>query len=425
MKTRALQRSLIPLLLLLFSPSSPGIAEIRFPMPDVDVVQKAEWIVAGVLKPGSLRMVERPPGSSNDCWYHGTLVAREVLAGPDAPAELPVFLAPGVIEPCFVTERQNVYRPPERIDDTAWVTKVILNINYDWSWQMDHVEDTYAGEVLWFLHPWRGEGEAPDGWPTIGITSAEQVQLLEYRGYLLAYREQDPETAVAAIAARLPELGYRAEVSLNQLAYVRAKAEPDTSRRLELFAEALLRGAGSRSGEVWEELLNAGSAALPALSRTFYDPQYAAIRWSILSLYREIGDPSVVPELVEVLASHVAFFARQDMGARGWYESGTLEERGERSRREIELHYGAGVLGELGDAQAIPVLEAALKQWQGHPQGGQIADVCRRAIAQLLRSAPASRDGRGAAEPRAEEKTQGRKQQEGTTEGGNDGRPGR
>lgn len=392
MKTPARSSSLLALLALLPLAALPLAAELRFPMPDVDVVQKAAWIVVGRLKPGSLTLeTPPPPPSSHNCWYRGTLVVSEVLAGPGAPRELPIFLGPGVIEGCFWAVEGGPLAAPLRLNDPGWATAMILVENYGFfPWGIDH-GNTYEEDALWFLHPWNLSPSPPDGWPAVGLHTAEQVHALGHEDYLFAYLADDPATAVAAAITKDPEMAARAESSLGQLAFVQARSEPDAARRIELFAAALERGAGSLERELRQELLAAGGAALPALWRVLQGSASGALHWRVLQLIREIGDPSVAPGLIELLDGHVRFFARQDLRAPGWYESGTVVEQHERSLRLIDLHDGVWVLGELGDLQAIPVLEAILEQWQGHPQGTDITTSTRRALDKLQATAPPGR----------------------------------
>lgn len=360
--------------------AAPAWGETRIPVSDVEVVQKAELIVVGRLKPDTIRAVANPVSEGRQrCWYLAELEVSRSVAGLAEVGTLPIFIGPDLIASCYVDgDRQPVPEAGEAME-------ALVAGSYGWFGYWYQHSDVPA-EALWLLQ--RGpEAVGPaTGWPELGVLQPGQVRRPEHEEYFLAYRAADPEAAVREAIGRTPELAPDAERYLDQRELERALEIEDASTRAERLADSFARYSGLHWGrEAREGLLAAGSAAGPALRRIFHDPAFRHRRAAVIDLWGEIGDREVVGLLVEVLEEVDRFFAAESL-AKGWWNQMADPRTSERRERYGELYSALVALSRLGDPQAVPAIERAHRRWSALPDSAQIVEACARALAALTGS---------------------------------------
>jgi hypothetical protein len=381
-------RVLLPLCALAAFPAAAG-AGSRELFEDAVLVRRAELIVVGRLKAGSVQKVERPEG--RDVPEHrAVLVVGEVLKGACDAQEIPIVIHYGL------TPRDAGGAIPIR--DTGSTVR---------DGRGNFVGDA-AEDHLWLLRRSAGYSDGAVA-AEPGIADPDDLQPLALGDYFRAHLDKDPERAMRGLLGRGGSLARLARAYLDLREVRRAEGLADPAERAGRLLPYYVGSAAwwewpepernRRSFLHWEAraaLARCGEAAGPALRPLFEDPRHRRLREDVIRLWGEARSRAAVAPLVTLLEEYDEFWAGQRL-REGWWDGASRRELRDRCREVADETYAAVLaLGDIGDDCAARAVRRTQVRWRslGVPppeKGGppDVASACERALKDLGVTGPA------------------------------------
>jgi hypothetical protein len=372
---------------LVFCPCARApIQTFRTAPADAQLVESAELIVVGRLKPESVAFVPHGPAASAASWeYHATLVIAETLKGQAPSREITIVIhygynvyVDGKLTTPSGTSDGHASRP-----NYSWGKVEIICIDPGRANPLRLVKDA-ADDNIWFLskvaHTQIGDLRSDD---LFGIGQRDQLQSIALKNYFAAYLAPDPEAAVRKQMEIDPVAAVRGRPFLDFCDIKRILKNPDPVARANgLF----LYYCRDYPNPIVEEGLTAcGDAAVPLLASLLDDRRHHD---QVLDLWRKTKPPACVPFLIDFLKKRDTFRDTQDLKP-GWHSYQPRSRVADaRFTVESQTSEAVGILGLIADPRAKDVLELTRRRWQSlnvpvEPNGPHVLQVCDWALNQI------------------------------------------
>jgi hypothetical protein len=381
--------ALVWLLLVL---ASTADAELRWSFRDDEVVNRAELIVVGHLRPGTIKYVPHPklPSGGMSWEHHAALAVTEVLKGQADQKEVPIVIHYGLdplvggqlkIEGGTRMNIQGLGRnyPPESIQ--------IMDTGNS-SLSFEPLVPDAREDHLWFLRrqPPRATPGPPYASQRLGIYDPEDLQSISLKSYFLAYLSSDPEKAVRKQLVENPAVGRRALRYLQHQEVQRIITDPDPARRAERLLPYFLSRCDDQD-DIRKALIECGQDAGPCLLAVFDQIHEELIQSDILRLFGDIGYRGCVERLIKLLEDadrHFAWATTQP----GWEPSKAFKT--DHMRYYRQTYSGVYALGQISDPRSREIIERVRDRWSWiNCPNPQIVKACEFALQRLPGTAPA------------------------------------
>lgn len=351
----------------------PAGAALRFVPPDETVVERAEVIAVGYLRPETIEYVPHVRKDEARSWeHHVILVVEHFVKGRREEVEIPIVLQYMAVTPQVGPTWGEDFARLSPADREALRGQPVVLVS-----DREVAADASQSQI-WFL---RTVGDKPygrqpsTGW--LGILDAADVQPLERLSYFQAYLAADPEAAVAEQARRDPAVAERSRVFLEGRQIRRILALPDPKERVQALLPFYAQ-PGPSIHEARKGIVAAGAMAGPLLVPLFENPTRPWVKGDVIRLWGEIGYRDAVPRLIRLLHDEDAFWAPYDLKP-GWWsrqaEAGLPPEASVDHYNPLLMSLYA--LRVLGDPSAREAVEMTLRRWSTIPDTTQIAEECQ------------------------------------------------
>ena len=363
--------------------ASPAFAWLRTGFEDAVVVERSELIVVARLKPGTIQYVPHKKSShGGGSWeYHATLVIKDVLKGKCREKELPIIIHYGLTPRVgghvnkggvAIDSRGQKANSPKGIIE-------IIDTGASGLRMLPLVKDARQ-DNLWFLRKRSGTFGRKPGKGKYGIVDPKDLQPLKGKDYILAYMADDPEKAIKQYVEKNPDIAARAKWYLDHLDIQRILKIKDPAKRYDKLLPFFL---SRTKGEARDGILSCGKIAGPRLKTIFDDPRHAALRGSILLMWRDLKYREAVPFLIDLLKKHDRYWATQKL-KKGWWSDNANPQTQHRKTIYGETYYIVCALRALGDPRARSVIEATRGRWKSvNFDNTQIVEECESALRTL------------------------------------------
>jgi hypothetical protein len=414
--------------------STVAMGWMRFPYEDAQVVERADLIVVGRIKQGSVEYVRhRNEPQQGASWeHHAILVIGEVLKGESEASEIPIVIHYG-LDPVVGgrVERDTFMMDVRHGDPDYPKDRIAIMDTGNSAVSFEPVVKDAGKDNLWFLRRLGGEyGEEPSADANYGIRDPEDIRPLELKEYYRAYLSDDPEAAVGKQLATNPALQgddgrwrsprKRAQGYLDHLEVQRVLEIEDPTGRLErlmpfAFAnyhysgdniDQYLMDCGDTAGkyfmEHFDDFEKTGHGwfqtraiqlwgrmgyepAGPFLLEIFDDPGFRppSENWraGVIDAWQDLEYRGCVDRLVRLLEELDSYWAGQEVQKNWWNDQVTSDLTRERRRKYSEVYNAVCALHTIGDPVAVPALEMTKRRWETIPiDNDQIVDTCEKAL---------------------------------------------
>jgi hypothetical protein len=347
---------------------------------DSDVAARAELIVVGRIKEGSVEYVpvEKKWGERtvNACYPRAQLIINEVAQGKLTEKEIVVWFphsAMPVVEGKFDWDYGNAAgKRKVRLRGDHCRNSIQFGTLNSSFYPREDIRDLREAHV-WFLASHGGlPGMKADqrGWC---LDSWEDIQLLGLKNYFVAYRAAEPKQA---LVAQLPNYPDRADIIHGYVDYLDAVAAgrvADPRERAARLLPWLFRGhlasmdkLGSlelSAAETAENgLIAAGDPAGQLLSTELAKAKTGDGRRRIIDVLGEMKYAPAVGELVRLLSEDNNVWNNPPRGGFNVLADPENRDRFHESFHEIQFIVQA--LGKIGDRKAMPAIRETLKRWR-------------------------------------------------------------
>ena len=360
-------RSAIAVVILCAFPAS-GVAWIREPYEDIEVVERSELIVVGHLRPGSVAFV--------DPEHHATLVITEVVKGKTDAKEIPIIIHDG-LDP-FIEGALHTPVGSGTLSGTFAKGSIQIVDGGNSARGASPLVDDATADNLWFLRKGRKKNAGD-----YGIVDPEDLQPLALKDYLALYLEPHPETAIRAYAATHPDP--RITKYLDHVEIQRALKLEDRGDRVDRLLPYFVRGATwGRTDEVQDGIIAAGAGASGPRLLAIFAKADQKTRASIITIWGRTRFSGAVDTLIDLLVASDAFWAAQQLHEDWWSSNLASSITAERRSRYSEVLGAVVALGLIADRRARPALELTRRRWRAIKFANpEIVDASKAALKHL------------------------------------------
>ena len=344
---------------------------------DVEVVSRSELVVVAHLKPGSIQLVDHGNWWEN----HATLVITDTLKGTAGAAEIPILIHYG-LDPLFEGKVATAHQTINLAGRYPTGSVQIIDSGNSACCGPPLLADATRDNV-WMLRRLGGDlGREPATSGPLGILDPEDVRVLADKDYLALYLATDPEAAVRAYA-KTHVTDTAAARYLDHVDVQHILAITDATTRVDKLIPYFVRNFyWGLHDEVGEGIVAAGADAAGPRLVTLLAAAKGGMRETIISMLGRLHYRGAVDPLVQILAEHDAFWAKQQLAGDWWNDKVDSPLTIERRQRYGDVYSAVTALGQIGDKRARPAIEQTLKRWEAIKFANpQIVEACRDALA--------------------------------------------
>jgi len=370
--------------------SLPASARLRVSFGDDEVVSRADLILVGGIKEGSIKYVAHPHGANEGAsWeHHATLLVHRVIKGKCDEKEISITIHYG-LDPLIdghAKEEGHEFNQAVPAGAAAGIIQIVDTGNSAFGANVNPADA--RADNLWLLRRRPGDPHRVEaGSGDYGIIDPEDFQPLALEEYFKGYLSDDPVSAVRKSLQKQPEVAERATRFLEHREIGKILQIADLAER----AERLLPYFCSRSsgyGEARKGIVAAGAVAGPYLFSVYQSHWESNVRSDVIRAWAEIRWAGSVDLLIGLLKDHDQFWAGQKLDA-GWWNANVDSILTQRRRDSYgEIYSAVYALGQIGDARAKEAIELTRERWMAIKfENPQIVEECDRAMKQFAEGA--------------------------------------
>ena len=391
--------------LVFFLASASALGEIWIASADGQVVERADVIVVGRIKPDSITYVHHTatnPAHGHSWEHHLTLIVSRSIKGELPKGEHRIIVHFG-LTPCVGGHAKQANWERNLPDRSKDVIEIVGSAMRQFP---PGPEDDLRQDHVWLLRRGRAGGPvakatrdagresgdkpatAPEKAIMLGVREIQDIQRVERLEYLQLYLRKDPETALRRHIQEHPKDAVRVLPYLRHLAVQRAIADPDPAKRVErlipYFSSYVLYCGHDEAGDGIEA---AGEVAIPYLAAMLHDSGlYESRRTQVILMLGRIGSTRAVPVLVDLV--------KRQSDALEWVtQAGTsVEEKLKHPNTVRQLHELQSAiysLGRVGDKKQSPLVRGVIDRWSKIlDKDSEFLEYCRGALKRLEQRVP-------------------------------------